>query len=117
LENKKKIFPKKPFHTSDIVRGQSRGLGGGFFSMFKKTRTDDSGMVTNQKIVGMFKGRISIENKDEKDSFKAIRESRVKIIVSLIKDLYERNNGKPLEFELADLESYEKRSKFDIILQ
>lgn len=77
--------------------------------MFKKTRTDDSGMASNQKTVGLFKGRINIENKDEKDSFKALREARVKIIIALIKDLYERQFLKPLEFELSDLESYEKR--------
>lgn len=32
LENVKDIFPKKAFHTCDIVRGQSRGLSKGFFS-------------------------------------------------------------------------------------
>jgi hypothetical protein len=90
LENKKKIFPKKPFHTADIIRGQSRGLGGGFFSFFKKPKTDESGMVSNLKVVGLFKGKVSIENKDEKDTFKALRDSRVKIIIALLKDLYER---------------------------
>lgn len=42
LENVKEIFPKKAFHSCDIIRGQSRGLSKGFFSIFSK-KSDDSG--------------------------------------------------------------------------
>jgi hypothetical protein len=93
LENNKEIFPKMPFHTSNIIRGQSRGLSKGWFSFFKKTITDESGEISNQKIVGLFKGRINIENKEEKEAFKATRDSRVQIIFRLLNDLHEKKFG------------------------
>jgi hypothetical protein len=68
LENVKELFPKKAFHTSDIIRGQSRGLSKGFFSWgFLAKKTDESGEATNLKTVGMFKGRLNIENIKEKE--------------------------------------------------
>ena len=48
LENVKEIFPKKPFHTADVIKGQSRGLSKSWFSwgaLAKKS--DDSGQVSN----------------------------------------------------------------------
>ena len=63
LENVKEIFSRFPFHTSDVIRGQSRGLSKGFFSWgFLAKKTDESGQVSNQKVVGKFKGRLNIEN-------------------------------------------------------
>lgn len=108
LENNKDIFPKMPFHTVDICRGQSRGLSKGWFSFFTKTQTDESGEISNKKVVGQFKGRINIENKEEKEAFKATRDSRVKIIFMLLNDLHEKKFGQPLQISLGDLESYEK---------
>ena len=88
LENNKEIFPKSPFHTSEIIRGQSRGLKKSFFSFLSKDKTDDSGQVTNLKTVGLFKGRVNVENKEEKEEFKVQKEQRMKIIMALLEDLH-----------------------------
>lgn len=112
LENNREIFAKMPFHTTNVIRGQSRGLSKGFFSFFKKTQTDDSGEISNLKVVGQFKGRITIENKAEKDNFKATRDSRVQIIFMLLNDLHEKKFGQPLQISLSDLENYEKAQQF-----
>ena len=62
LENCKEIFSESPFDICDIIRGQSRGVSSGFFSMFSSAKTDESGEVSTLKKVGKFKGRISIIN-------------------------------------------------------
>jgi len=36
------------------------------FSIFKSKKTDDSGMETNMKVVGTFKGRLTVNNELEK---------------------------------------------------
>jgi hypothetical protein len=61
--------------------------------MFKKPKTDESGEISNKKKVGKFKGRVTITNQDEKDIFKALKESRLKIIISLINELHEKKHG------------------------
>jgi hypothetical protein len=117
LENIKEIFPKKPFHQCDIIRGQSRGLNKGWFSFFSTTKTDDSGMITNEKVVGKFKGKVNIENKDEKDAYKATKDSRMKIILSLLNDLHQRKFSRLMDFRLSDLESFENTLKFEHMLE
>ena len=47
LENIKEIFPKvSPFNTFELIRGQTRGIKKGLFSMFQKTKKDESGQVS-----------------------------------------------------------------------
>lgn len=65
-----------PFDNIEVFRGQSRGLEGGLFSMFKKPKTDDSGMATNKKVVGTFKGRLSISNEIESLQFNGLKHAR-----------------------------------------
>ena len=61
LENNTELFPKPPFMRADIKRGQSRGLKKSWFS-FGADKTDESGQVSNEKVVGYFKGRIKVYN-------------------------------------------------------
>ena len=51
---------------------------------------------------------MSITNSDEKDIFKALKESRLKIIISLINELHEKKYGVPLDFQISYLESSEQ---------
>ena len=73
LENDENIFPdpNEPFRNINIKRGQSRGLSKSWFSMFTADQEDESGQVTNEKIVGKFKGRIRIYNKEEDEAYQA----------------------------------------------
>ena len=71
LENIKEVIPKKPFHECVVRRGQQRGASKGFFSMFRKADTDDSGQITTIKEVGKFKGIIKVYNNDEMENYKS----------------------------------------------
>ena len=71
LENDTSLFPdpNEPFRNIDIKRGQSRGLKKSWFSFFSSDKTDESGEVTNEKVVGKFKGRIRVYNKEEQAQY------------------------------------------------
>lgn len=64
------------------------------------------------KTVGKFKGRISVINNDDKEIFRATKESRMKLIISLLNELHEKKFKRPLDFNLSYLESFEKTNKF-----
>lgn len=117
LENVKEIFPKMPFYTVDIIRGQSRGLSKSWFNMFSKPKTDESGQLTNVKVVGKFKGRLNIVNKSDKDSHRAAKGDKIKVIFEQLEDLHLKKYGTALSFKLADLESFEKSLKFEHVLE
>ncbi len=62
--------------------------------------------------MGQFKGRLSIENQEEKEYFKVTKDARMKIIMMQLDDLHKKKFGSVLDFKLADLESFEKTIKF-----
>ena len=69
LENIEDIFPvKSPFHTIELMRGQSRGLPGGMFAsmMRKAQKKDASGQDSTEKVVGYFKGIVEVESRQDK---------------------------------------------------
>jgi hypothetical protein len=66
LEEEKDIFEREsPFNTYLLKKGQSRGASGGLFSSNK----DASGQVSTEKICGIFKGVIEVENKEDKEAY------------------------------------------------
>lgn len=71
LENDKNLFPDPddPFIKIPIKRGQSRGLSKSWFSFIVPDKLDESGEVSNEKIVGYFKGRVKIVNQEEAKIF------------------------------------------------
>jgi hypothetical protein len=65
LENNVEIFPTpSPFNSYNLTRGQSRGGGGS--GMFSSAKVDESGQASNEQVVGIFKGIIEVENKEDK---------------------------------------------------
>lgn len=115
LENNKEIFPVMPFHTSTIHRGQSRGNKKSFFgSLFgKREETDDSGQVSTIKEVGLFKGRITIANKEQDKDFQEKLATNNKVIAELLENLHQKIfEGQSLKFRLEKLESFEGKKKF-----
>ena len=67
----KEIFPKpSPFNTFNLKKGQSRGLSsGGFMSLFKKTKKDESGQASDEKVVGIFKAIIEVKSKKDEQEY------------------------------------------------
>jgi len=62
LELVKEIMPApSPFQTFLIKRGQSRGASKSLWP-FKKQKTDDSGAVSDEQVVGKFKGIVTVQS-------------------------------------------------------
>lgn len=67
LENNKDIFAQtSPFNTYDIKKGQARGNASGMFSSGNK---DESGQTSTEKWVGLFKGVVEVENKEDRERY------------------------------------------------
>lgn len=51
---------------------------------------DESGEVTNEKIVGYFKGRVHVSNDEEKKEFHKDLEDRMNDIFDLIRQIHQK---------------------------
>jgi hypothetical protein len=65
----------------------------------------------------MFKGRLNIENIQEKEYFKTTKQDRMTYILKYLNDIHSKKFGNPMQFTLSDLESYEKTIKFEELLE
>ena len=102
LENNKELFPRPPFLSVPIKRGQSRGLKKSWFS-FGADKTDESGQVSNEKIVGSFKGRIRVYNDEEEKRYKAEKREKMERIMDLIKNIHFKTFKQPFELTLTEI--------------
>jgi len=100
LENDKSLFPEpdEPFIRIPIKRGQSRGLQKSWFSFIAPDKVDESGEVSNEKIVGYFKGRVRVSNAEETKKFAAEKQARMNEIFSLIRQIHQKMFKSDLEF-------------------
>jgi len=71
----------------EIKRGQSRGLKKSWFS-FGAEKVDESGQVSNEKVVGYFKGRIKVSNDEEELRYKSEKAECMTQIMDLIKNVH-----------------------------
>lgn len=113
LENVAEIFPKRPFLTVDVLRGQTRGLSKGWFSFFLKQKTDESGQASSQKVVGQFKGRISVENARDKEAYTRRKQALMKSVYDVLGQIHQKRFNEPLGFKPADLDSFEQALAFE----
>ncbi len=53
-------MPKEsPFNSYDIIRGRTRGNSNPWW-VFKKAKQDEAGEISNETVVGKFKGVITV---------------------------------------------------------
>ena len=92
LENDRALFPDPddPFIKIPIKRGQSRGLSKSWFSFLSADKVDESGEVTNEKIVGYFKGRVKVRNTEEETEHNAAMEHKMEEIFDLIRQIHQK---------------------------
>ena len=112
LEEVDTVMPRTPFDEFKIIRGQARGLKK---SWFGKSKTDESGSVTDVKTVGRFKGIVKVENIARRDDYRQISRDRVNILKSQLNELSLKIRDKELDFDYNKLDSVEFRSQFRII--
>jgi hypothetical protein len=58
-------MPKEsPFNSYDIIRGRTRGNSNPWW-VFKKAKQDEAGEISNETVVGKFKGVITVQSVSE----------------------------------------------------
>ena len=118
LENDERLFPKDnmPFVNIGVKRGQSRGLKKSWFSFFSSDKMDESGEVTNEKIVGMFKGRIKVYNRQEEAEYKELREQKMLKIFEILNDIHRKVYNEEMETTMEEINSQEALERFRLKL-
>ena len=112
LENNKEIFPRpSPFNSYQIKRGQSRGVSkGGFMSMFKTQKRDESGEVSTEQCVGYFKGIIEVEAKEDKIEYQRKKKFLINRLISLLEEIGKKK-GEEVHIDVEALSSAMERRK------
>ena len=106
LENNKDIIKSEAFYKAEIKRGYVRGVKRGLLdTLFTKAKKDESGMDSTEKVIGWFKGHVSIENQEDHDEELEKREQFKNKFIDLIKEIYKKKFAKDLdeEMDLASL--------------
>jgi hypothetical protein len=116
LEFTKEIMPvETPFHEFQIKKGQSRGaskgLLGGLFGGAPKT--DDSGSVSTEQVMGKFKGVITVESDMEKEAYANEKADKIHGLKTKLNQLSLKRVNKPFEINLEEMDSFEGRNKFN----
>ncbi len=61
LETVKEVMPlSTPFDSFEIKKGQSRGATKSWWQIGTTTKTDDSGNLSDEQVVGKFKGIVTV---------------------------------------------------------
>ena len=122
LEHNKELFPRQPFHKIQIIRGQSRGLSKGLLdsidqlTSFFGPKVDASGFKTNLKEVGYFKGHLSIYNEEDNELYAQERVAKIQSLEQTIRNIHLKKYGKPIELDLAAMESSEDKHNLKQLL-
>ena len=111
LENNKQIFFRHPFITSEIKRGQSRGLQKGLLDLLLGFNTDESGFKSNEQIVGNFKGHVHVYNQKSDEEYETSKAKVMKKIQEQISAISELKNERPFPFDIFNLSTAEERDK------
>ena len=107
----------KPFINIDIRRGQSRGLKKSWFSFFSSDKEDESGEVTNEKVVGQFKGRIKVFNPEDEEAYKRERKENNKEIFRLLNEISMKVLSMPIIEDLKNVASQEQLATLQVKLE
>jgi len=107
---------KTPFQTYQIKKGQVRGLSKSFWP-FSSNKTDASGEVTTEQLMGIFKGIITVETDDERTHYETQKKALIRRIKLKLNSISQERHGKPFNFEIQDLDTHEGRMSFRMNLE
>jgi len=108
---------ESPFDQYMIKKGQSRGGGGGLLGLFSKKKTDDSGEVTTEQIMGKFKGLITVDSKQRMEEFEIAKQEKLAEVKRVLGQLSWKVKNKELKIDSQKLQTQEGRVKFHFMME
>jgi len=94
---------ESPFDQYMIKKGQSRGGGGGLLGLFSKKKTDESGEVTTEQIMGKFKGLITVDSKQRMEEFEIAKQEKLAEVKRVLAQLSWKVKNKELKIDSQKL--------------
>lgn len=101
-----------PFDQYNLMKGQSRGASKGWWP-FGNTKTDESGAVSTEQVVGRFKGIVTVQTEKEKDEYLLRKTELVQQLKGKLNELSMKKRKKKLNMKLEQFDTSEGRLKFD----
>jgi hypothetical protein len=115
LETVTEIMPvPTPFETFELKRGQSRGASKGWWPFGAQAKTDASGEVSTEQVVGKFKGTITVQTEEDRKDYANRKADLIHELKVKLNSLSLRKTGKPLELKLEKMDTMEGRQKFEL---
>jgi hypothetical protein len=104
---------ESPFSSYDIRRGQSRGASKSWWPFSMKPKQDESGEISNETVVGKFKGIVTVQSEEDLKNYKEVKNELSKELFRAVSNAAIKITGKPLIMDLSKLETAEGRMKFE----
>lgn len=119
LENCTDVLPiPSPFNQYNLKRGKSRGAKASFWQSIRNNyKTDASGSVSTEKVVGRFKAVIEVEDREFKKSYLKKKHELIDRLVDNLKMLAKNRDIKDFDLNLDKLESMEGRAELKQMLE
>ncbi len=101
-----------PFMQYDLKKGQSRGAAKSWFSWGAPKKTDESGAVNTEQVMGRFKGLVTIFSEQGKKDYYDRKNGLIHDLKVNLNELSVKILNKPFSFDFDKLETMEGRFKF-----
>lgn len=89
-------MPRRAFTNIDLKKGQVRGLRKSPFAFLDPKKHDESGELCNEKIVGRFKGLITVENDDEVRDYELTKHVKITEMWMHLNSVFKKVFGKQI---------------------
>ena len=115
LETVTELMPKPtPFETYNLMRGQSRGASKGLWPFGKAMKTDESGQISTEQVVGKFKGIVTVQTESDKEEYRNRKESLLQSLKQKLNTLSKQKVGKEFKMEMTMLDTLEGRNELEL---
>lgn len=82
--------------------------------MFKKTKKTADGALSDEKVVGWFKGIIEVESKPDKEKYIYERDKLLHELSDSIQEISKAMKNETMDLELTELTTAEERKRFEL---
>lgn len=115
LETVQDIMHKpSPFETYSLMRGQSRGAKKSFWPFGKAQKTDESGQVSTEQVVGKFKGIVTVQTEQDRIKYGERKNELLEMLKSKLNTISKNKLGKPFQLEMEMLDTLEGRNALEL---
>ena len=103
-----------PFNTYNLMRGQSRGAKKSFWPFGKAQKTDESGQVSTEQVVGRFKGIVTVQTENDRIKYGERKNDLLNQLKQKLNTISKSKLGKPFQMDMEMLDTLEGRNTLEL---